>query len=53
MIPASYLYKDVLRRRWGRDIAVAPTIAPEWPAPLRLRSARDLFDLAFGPMRGR
>ncbi|WP_423065441.1 hypothetical protein [Devosia sp. CN2-171] len=53
MIPASYLYKDVLRHRWGRDIATAPTTGPEWPTPSRLRTARDLFDLAFGPRRGR
>lgn len=55
MIPASYLYKDVLRRRWGRDITErdAPTTGPEWPTPSRLRTARDLVDLAFGPRRGR
>lgn len=53
MIPASYLFKDTLRRHWGRDIAPPPAVGPEWPAPSRLRTARDLFDLAFGPRRGR
>jgi hypothetical protein len=57
MIPASYLYKDALTRRWGRDFErgtdrAPERIGPEWPAPSRLRAARDLFDLAFGS-RGR
>jgi hypothetical protein len=55
MIPASYLYKDALRRHWGRDFDPRdnPTIGPDWPTPSRLRTVRDLFDLAFGPRRGR
>lgn len=55
MIPASYLMKDALRRNWGRDFDPRdnPTTGPAWPAPSRLRTARDLFDLAFGPKRGR
>ena len=53
MIPASYLMKDALTRNWGRDFDRRETTGPAWPAPSRLRTARDLFDLAFGPKRGR
>lgn len=54
MIPASYLYRDALTRRWGRDFepcadrAPSTRIGPEWPQPSRLRAARNLFDLTFG-----
>ena len=55
MIPASYLYRDILARRWGRDFErgtdalVSPAhILPEWPSPSRRHPARDVFDPALG-----
>jgi hypothetical protein len=60
MIPASYLYKDAYRQHWGRDFPriageepAQPRMEPHWSQPSVLQSARDLFDLAMGPRRGR
>ncbi len=60
MIPASYLYKDAYRQHWGRDFAriagedpAQPHSEPTWPSPSALQAARNLYDLALGPRRGR
>ncbi|MDB5539314.1 MAG: hypothetical protein JWQ89_1041 [Devosia sp.] len=59
MIPASYLYKNAYRRRWGTNFGRAEGEGPEQGAELQvphssaLQTARDLFDRALGPRRGR
>ncbi|MBN9315904.1 MAG: hypothetical protein J0I99_09215 [Devosia sp.] len=58
MIPASYLFRDVFDRRWGRfpdhadRVAATRPIGPDRPALVQLRADRGLLDPASGPRRG-